>query len=156
MIKKRGDDFKMGPKYIEIYDLVQASPDEYLMHHGIKNQKWGVRRGPPYPLESGSKTKVKKGSKASADRKPSSASVGRSTKKESISKQQISQMSDEELRRRIERLRLENAYAQEYAYSRRGEDYLKRYAETLGSLAVAGSNIEKLIRIGGKVIKLLI
>ena len=24
----------------------------YLSHHGIKNQKWGVRHGPPYPLSS--------------------------------------------------------------------------------------------------------
>ena len=23
----------------------------YLMHHGIKGQKWGVRNGPPYPIE---------------------------------------------------------------------------------------------------------
>lgn len=23
---------------------------EYFAHHGIKGQKWGVRRGPPYPL----------------------------------------------------------------------------------------------------------
>lgn len=23
---------------------------EFLAHHGIKGQKWGVRRGPPYPL----------------------------------------------------------------------------------------------------------
>lgn len=26
------------------------TPDE-IYHHGIKNQKWGVRNGPPYPLE---------------------------------------------------------------------------------------------------------
>ena len=25
-----------------------------LVHHGIKNQKWGVRHGPPYPLKGGS------------------------------------------------------------------------------------------------------
>ena len=24
-----------------------------LYHHGIKGQTWGVRRGPPYPLEDG-------------------------------------------------------------------------------------------------------
>lgn len=23
---------------------------EFLMHHGIKGQKWGVENGPPYPL----------------------------------------------------------------------------------------------------------
>lgn len=27
----------------------------YLEHHGIKNQQWGVRRGPPYPLDSRAK-----------------------------------------------------------------------------------------------------
>ena len=25
----------------------------YLIHHGIKGQSWGVRNGPPYPLDSG-------------------------------------------------------------------------------------------------------
>lgn len=25
---------------------------EYLVHHGIKGQKWGKRNGPPYPLDS--------------------------------------------------------------------------------------------------------
>ena len=25
--------------------------DRYLAHHGIKNQKWGVKNGPPYPLK---------------------------------------------------------------------------------------------------------
>ena len=35
--------------------------DGYLEHHGILNQKWGVRNGPPYPLSrSSKKTKPKK------------------------------------------------------------------------------------------------
>lgn len=25
--------------------------DEYLQHHGVKGQQWGVRNGPPYPIE---------------------------------------------------------------------------------------------------------
>ena len=31
---------------------------EYLIHHGIKGMKWGVRHGPPYPLDSSDHTKV--------------------------------------------------------------------------------------------------
>lgn len=26
---------------------------DYLEHHGVEGQKWGVRHGPPYPLEGG-------------------------------------------------------------------------------------------------------
>ena len=26
--------------------------NDELYHHGVKNQKWGVRNGPPYPLNS--------------------------------------------------------------------------------------------------------
>lgn len=35
--------------------------NEYLAHHGIQGQKWGVRHGPPYPLGPGdySKAEVK-------------------------------------------------------------------------------------------------
>jgi hypothetical protein len=31
-----------------IYQISEDS--DYLMHHGIKGQKWGVENGPPYPL----------------------------------------------------------------------------------------------------------
>ncbi|MBP5553914.1 MAG: hypothetical protein J6X94_03480 [Lachnospiraceae bacterium] len=32
--------------------IISASfPEEMLEHHGIDGQKWGVRNGPPYPLE---------------------------------------------------------------------------------------------------------
>ena len=31
--------------------LVGQEKEDYLMHHGIKGQKWGVRNGPPYPLD---------------------------------------------------------------------------------------------------------
>lgn len=29
-----------------------VSDDDYIFHHGIKGQRWGVRNGPPYPLNS--------------------------------------------------------------------------------------------------------
>lgn len=31
-----------------------------LYHHGIKGQKWGVRNGPPYPLDEGKKSMAEK------------------------------------------------------------------------------------------------
>lgn len=44
----------------------QSTPDfynEYISHHGILNQKWGVKNGPPYPLGSDKSTgkRLKKG-----------------------------------------------------------------------------------------------
>ena len=33
----------------------------YLIHHGIKGQSWGVRNGPPYPLNAQTHNKVVKG-----------------------------------------------------------------------------------------------
>lgn len=32
----------------------------YLMHHGIQGQKWGVKNGPPYPLDSNQKSSFEK------------------------------------------------------------------------------------------------
>lgn len=34
---------------MDIYD--KPPLNEHLVHHGIKGQKWGVRNGPPYPLD---------------------------------------------------------------------------------------------------------
>lgn len=33
---------------------------DYLMHHGIRGQKWGVKNGPPYPLDSSQKSASEK------------------------------------------------------------------------------------------------
>lgn len=44
----------MGDIYSEY--LHSSVDGNYLEHHGIDGQKWGVRRGPPYPIGSGSKT----------------------------------------------------------------------------------------------------
>jgi hypothetical protein len=49
-----------------------GSPNDYrnyLSHHGIKGQKWGVMHGPPYPLGSHTSAMIKKGKKVAAKAK---------------------------------------------------------------------------------------
>ena len=45
------------------YRAMEIRHERDLMHHGIDGQKWGVKHGPPYPLDSskstGSRLKVK-------------------------------------------------------------------------------------------------
>lgn len=176
MIKKRGDDFKMGPKYIEIYDLVQASPDEYLMHHGIKNQKWGVRRGPPYPLESGIRTKIKKVTKAAKDRvkenqakraaktaaKKQAVSEAKERKKNSEAEKKetiqdkINKMSDEELKARTNRLKLENDYRNELSKSVvKGKNFIEKSSDVLTTLKTGADALDGFAKSGKKLLQTL-
>ena len=39
-----------------------------LMHHGIEGQKWGVRNGPPYPLDRKTSSEIKKGKEVTESR----------------------------------------------------------------------------------------
>lgn len=53
----------------------------YIYHHGIKNQKWGVRNGPPYPLNRSKDRQVKEYKKAekrilSLDEKNEAINIG--------------------------------------------------------------------------------
>lgn len=42
------------------YYIGNIAVSPYLEHHGIEGQKWGVRNGPPYPLDEDNKSKVEK------------------------------------------------------------------------------------------------
>lgn len=44
---------ELGKRWVEQYLFSQQ-----LFHHGIKGQKWGVRNGPPYPLENSHKNSI--------------------------------------------------------------------------------------------------
>lgn len=65
----------------------------YIAHHGILGMKWGKKNGPPYPL-SGS-------AHSSAEKKAGTKGWSKNAKKE---------MSNEDLRKAINRKNLENQY----------------------------------------------
>lgn len=81
-----------------------------LCHHGVRGQKWGVRR---FQNKDGSLT-----------------SKGRSHRKETSKK--ISEMSDEELRQKTQRLRLENEYRRELSTAsgkaQKGKSFMSKLA----------------------------
>lgn len=73
--------------------MLLNNPKNGLYHHGIKGMKWGVRR---YKNKDGSLTKASRNRQIKNDRK-------RAVKNRRS-------MSDEELRRGIERLKMEKQY----------------------------------------------
>lgn len=102
--------------------------NDELKHYGVKGMKWGIRRT---PAQLGHTTKSKKKREAadedSGESKPSAgkriasavknrraASQQKKVEKSSdkqVSKKKVSEMSDEELRRVVKRLQLEEQYA---------------------------------------------
>lgn len=84
--------------------------DEYLSHHGIKGQRWGIRR---YQNPDGSLTPA--GEKRYAKLEKKLNSIGPETRQERQrseieARAKRDAMSNEELRKSIERLRLEQEY----------------------------------------------
>lgn len=82
--------------------------DNELYHHGVKGMKWGFR-----------KTQVRSSSGATRKQKSNTLSLfKKTTRNASVSKslpaqtKSVKDMSDDELRRKIERVRLEQQYQQ--------------------------------------------
>lgn len=82
--------------------------DNELYHHGVKGMKWGVRKS-LVRSSSGTTRKQKSNTLSLFKKKTRKVSVSKSSPAQTTS---IKDMSDEELQRKIERVRLEQQYRQ--------------------------------------------
>lgn len=80
--------------------------NDVLAHYGIKGMKWGVRRTPEQLARARGKISSLLGGSKKTSTKTSKSSSGEGEKKK------ISDMSDDELRRVVNRLQLERQYNQ--------------------------------------------
>lgn len=77
--------------------------DNQLLHYGILGMKWGVRRTPAQLARA-------RGERQSQDSKQNSTNSSSSKSSSSSSKRSVSDLSDDELRRVVQRLQLEQQY----------------------------------------------
>lgn len=106
--------------------MVQAE----LTHWGIKGMKWGVRR---YQNKDGSLTPAGKQRYADDGEEGSGSSSGSSSASSSSGKKKVSEMTDDELRTRLNRINLELQYRD--AVARMTPDRTKRAKKVVADLA---------------------
>lgn len=120
------------------------APTDYLMHHGVDGQKWGVKNGPPYPLDRGHKTSGKR--KYRTDKGYH--------KDKSNQNKPVNKMSNDELQRRIDRKQLEKTYADlNDQQSGRSRQKAMNIVRDYATVAAAILTTAKLIETGRKILK---
>ena len=84
--------------------------DNELYHHGVKGMKWGVRKTPV--RSSSGATRKRKSNTLSLFKKKKTTRKVSSANSSPAQTKSIKDMSDDELRKKVERVRLEQQYQQ--------------------------------------------
>ena len=102
---------------LNAFDDFDPEVQEYLAHHGIKGQKWGIRR---YQNEDGSLTalgKIRYGIKGKREGKTETTKIlikqresKSSSKNQNEKKKRLKEVSTEDLQKIVNRLKLEQEY----------------------------------------------
>ena len=121
--------------------------DSYIAHHGIIGMKWGVRR---YQNKDGTLTNAGKARYSTDSDAGSPAPNSGVGKKTDTSSKSVSEMSDEELRARLNRINMEDQY--NAAMAKRNPQKNQRVNKLVNDLAeqavrnFAQRGIEKLVK----------
>lgn len=111
--------------------------EQNLEHHGIKGMKWGIRRTPEQlgnvkNTVDGIANITKEANKINS----SVAGIRSTTKKKDLSK-----MTDQELRDRVNRMNLEQQFSQLSSNQiSKGQSYVKNILDVAGSTLAIGSS----------------
>lgn len=110
-----------------------------LQHHGIKGMKWGVRRTPEQLQRT--KNHIDTASNMVKEAKNINSSISKI--RTTVKKKDLSKMSDQELRDRVNRMNLEQQFSQlSSGKVSKGESYVRNTLEIAGSaLAVTSSAV---------------
>lgn len=101
------------------------SYDDYLMHHGVKGMRWGVRHD-----------RVRKGSGRQARTKPDTRSEDRKTL-DSYRAKKRHELTDAELKQAINRMNMEKQYKNlNRELYHPGQDFAMKALKTTGGIAV--------------------
>lgn len=103
---------------------MNMTTEEFLEHHGIKGQKWGIRRfqnkdgsltnagRKRYGDDSGGEKSSSAQKRSFSGRKKTSSSISSQKEETQPKKKSVSEMSDDEIQSAINRMRLEQSYTQ--------------------------------------------
>ena len=129
--------------------------DNYLAHHGIKGQKWGIRR---FQNEDGTRTLL--GKKRERDRTAEHEKLKNSINPKELYKHR-NELSDKELQDRLNRLRNEEALRQMAKQSsKQGQNTAKKVLQKVGeksaeaiAVAVVSATVVPLVNNTSKKVK---
>lgn len=119
-----------------------------LQHHGIKGQRWGIRRFQPYPKGHTGGKEVGKAAKT----KPQMSEDAKKARE--LQKRPVYELSNNELRDLNTRVQLEQNYKQLNPNRvKRGMAVAGTIAASMGTVIALYQNSEKIIKIGKNIVK---
>lgn len=135
---------------------VEVFFDDVLAHHGIKGQKWGVRRTPAQLGHKPSGSRRKKSSKVKAQirkgrKRLSGLRKKKVTTQKVVRRKRAYELNDEELQKAVKRLQMEKQYndlvksLDGEVNSKKGKSAIKRFNDSvlMPALTEAGKEIIK-------------